>query len=146
MKSGYLELPSEHDASAGPGTGRVIQWHKIWELRVIPKIHFSLWKFLHDILPSNINLVSRFVDVNSMCVRCGDQIESTEHVFKECWWVAEVWKFYSVKMQLSEGSIVDWVESERCRLQEEEFCMFITFLWFICYARNVRIFEVRHMW
>lgn len=47
------------------------------------KISDFMWKALHGILPSCLNLISRYVNVDPECKRCGDPIESTEHALRD---------------------------------------------------------------
>ncbi|KAL8531854.1 hypothetical protein ACS0TY_008453 [Phlomoides rotata] len=63
----------------------------MWALDVVPKIKYFLWRLLHGILPASINLVSRFVDVGLICWRCGREIETAEHVFRDCEWSSAFW-------------------------------------------------------
>lgn len=66
---GYFDA-SESEISVVTGTGDITHQHKNWTLRV-PKIRVFLWKILHAIIPTKINLISMFVDVDPFCLRCG---------------------------------------------------------------------------
>lgn len=56
-RSGYFDvLRSENEATG--------YWSKIWKLPVIPKVQYFIWRVMHGILPTCINLVSRFVDIS----------------------------------------------------------------------------------
>ncbi|KAL8504539.1 hypothetical protein ACS0TY_015920 [Phlomoides rotata] len=45
----------------------------------------------HGILPSDINLVGRFVDIDPMCSHCGNEIETIEHALCYCEDIRRVW-------------------------------------------------------
>lgn len=59
-------------------------------LRVIPHILIFLWKKLNVIIPTKINLIGRFIDVDPSCVRCGMEVETAERVFRDYEWVRKV--------------------------------------------------------
>lgn len=64
------------------------RWKWVWGLDVTPMVQLFTWRNLHGIIPSNLNLITRYVNIEPACKRCGDLIESTEHAVRDCpWWV-----------------------------------------------------------
>lgn len=61
-------------------------------MEVPARIRLFLWKLAHGILPTNMNLMCKFVDVNSFCRRYGDDLESMEHALRNCPWISGVWQ------------------------------------------------------
>lgn len=101
-----------------------------------------MWKVLHAILPTCINLVGRFVDVDPMCKRCGVDIESTEHALRDCAWVRQFWENKAlVQGSAMGGSLEEWVVASLSALPEEEQCLFATMLWFLWYLQNQLYFN-----
>lgn len=60
-------------------------WKKIWDLNVISKVQHFMWKVVHGILPTCINLISHFVDVSQFCKHCEQEIETGEHALLDCY-------------------------------------------------------------
>lgn len=84
---------------------------------MIPKIQHFMWRIMHGILPTCINLVSRFVDVSPFCKRCGDKIETIEHALRDCPWVREFWDNISgvgplVWDEMGVGRVMNQVDDE----------------------------------
>lgn len=98
-------------------------------MNIIPKIHHFLWKVLHAILPTCINFVGRFVDVD-ICARGRGVVESAEHALWDCiFFVREFWEQKSpVRGAASCGPLEEWVVALLSSLSEEEQCLFATML------------------
>lgn len=56
-----------------------------------------------------INLVSRFVDVDLMCMRCADETETVEHALRECHWARELWHQIGLPIIFSDVVIPVWL-------------------------------------
>lgn len=108
---------------------------------MVLKIKFFLWKALHEIILTKINLVDRFVDVDPFCLRCGVDVESTEHVFRDCVFAKKVWELSSVGFSFNHLSLEKWICKGMTELDNESFCMFATTLWVLWFARNVMVFQ-----
>ncbi|KAL9678100.1 hypothetical protein QQ045_015939 [Rhodiola kirilowii] len=66
-------------------------WKIIWRLRVQPKVKIFARRLYYDYLPSARNLLKRGCEVQSICLLCGMQGESTVHTILECWWAKIFW-------------------------------------------------------
>lgn len=90
VKTGYEEWIKRGGLAYNNGDGEAgLRWRWVWQLDSIPKIKVFCWQLLHDILSSRINLIGRFIDVDPFCVRCGTELETSEHALQDCIWVRE---------------------------------------------------------
>lgn len=120
-------------------------WMKVWKLDVIPKIQHFMWRVLHGILPSCINLVGRFVDVSPFCKRCGDELETTEHALRDCGWVRQFWENEALfRPTTMDGSMEEWVGEVMQQSTREQVAMFATSLWYLWFWRNQLQFSGRY--
>lgn len=72
-----------------------------------------VWRACLDSLPTRLNLSKRCVMSYEMCVVYGGQIESTEHVFRECSLARAMW-FCSLGIIVDTGhhlSLLHWLEN-----------------------------------
>ena len=53
----------------------------IWKLDVMPKIKIFLWQNLHNALPTRGTLFRRGMNIDPACPICGDDIETSDHLF-----------------------------------------------------------------
>ncbi|KAL8527961.1 hypothetical protein ACS0TY_005683 [Phlomoides rotata] len=83
VTSGYKDALSLDDSPTDGSEDRKL-WDLVWKLQVIPKIKFFIWKVLHNILSTSLNLTYRFVDVVPLCKHCEIDIESAEHALRDC--------------------------------------------------------------
>lgn len=61
-----------------------------WVALVPKKVNLFVWRLLRDCIPSFINLFARGIDtVTVRCLQCQDGIETTKHIFKNCYLVSE---------------------------------------------------------
>ncbi|KAL8475516.1 hypothetical protein ACS0TY_028246 [Phlomoides rotata] len=137
VRSGY------HDALTGLGAGYVDGdvWRRVWGLNVIPKIRVFIWRVLHDILPMSINLTCRFVDVDTLCSRCGVEVESAEHALRDCSWVHAYWSSTSFGPLLTNEQLHAWVKRSLFSLDDERQCLLATTMWLIWSERNNWLFR-----
>ncbi|KAL9666794.1 hypothetical protein QQ045_001135 [Rhodiola kirilowii] len=57
---------------------------------------------------------ARGCEVEKKCQRCGYKLESTSHIFLECWWSVEFWRLLmegvsQINIRLSFSSVEEWV-------------------------------------
>ncbi|KAL8483316.1 hypothetical protein ACS0TY_026124 [Phlomoides rotata] len=143
-RPGYVDgTSSEEGADLG---GNTVCWSLIWELDVPPKVRFIMWKLVHGILPTSINLLCRFVDVDPLCCRCGRNIETEEHLFHTCAWVASFWESNTGDFMQFTGTdggrpVPAWVlESLAAIPDSENRAVFAVQLWNIWFSINQLIF------
>lgn len=93
---------------------------------ITPKVRLLLWRILHGIVPTCLNLISRFVNVPPECKYCGDPIESNEHAFRDCPRSAECWNLFSFGEMgpLVKENIESWVWRIGRGLSKADQCFF----------------------
>ncbi|XP_057792367.1 uncharacterized protein LOC131009155 [Salvia miltiorrhiza] len=146
VKSGYnlaIELKQREEASSSNSLNSLSSW--IWGLDVIPKVKLFLWKCMVNALPTSNMLRRRGIDVEVICRRCGEKVETVEHALRDCVWVRMLWAMSPLRIQLNtqgdNGSIVDWFE-KFCRGPPKEAQALVASLsWSIWYARNLLFFQ-----
>lgn len=119
------------------------RWRWVWRLNVAPKIRVFAWRLFYDILPSRVNLISRHVDVEPFCPRCGSEIETMEHALRDCQWVHDFWELVPALgvAAASEESLYDWVYRIATSFRHDLQSLFLTYLWNLWFARNNLIFQ-----
>ncbi|KAK7832800.1 putative ribonuclease h protein [Quercus suber] len=88
-------------------------WKELWKLKVHPRLKNSLWKMAWEILPTTSVLNSRFSLSSLNCYLCNNAVESLEHIFLHCDWVAQMWFTGPWPLNMSHMhnvSIIDWVK------------------------------------
>ena len=58
-----------------------IIWKSIWMAKVIPKVRIFMWRLIHNIVPTVQNLRRKGLQLVNRCCVCGQEGESTFHVF-----------------------------------------------------------------
>lgn len=59
-------------------------WKKLWKMKVPNKIRFFCWRALNEIIPSNIKLKKRGIEITPTCPLCKCYPESTNHALLTC--------------------------------------------------------------
>lgn len=116
----------------------------MWRLDVLPKTKVFGWRLLPDVLPLRINLISSFIDVDPICVQCGEDVETSEHVLQDCSWDPEFWERNCMTVEVRLPAAVEllhpWVARLMDTLKAEEQALFTTLLWCLWFAYNDLIF------
>lgn len=111
---------------------------------MIPKVKFFLWRILTNSLPTKVALVKGTIDIDPVCQRFGEDVETMEHVLRDCRWGKFFWKASMIRLTVNTSTLVtmaQWIE-DLCKPQEAEFqAVFTTLLWIIWFARNMLIFQ-----
>ncbi|KAL8479509.1 hypothetical protein ACS0TY_026418 [Phlomoides rotata] len=140
VRSGYTDgMMAEVDV--GDVNIDAYRWSTVWELDTIPKIRMFVWRLLHGILPTALNLTCRFIDVDPICARCGVELETAEHALRDCRWVCEVWESTEFAGCLTMDPLQVWVWGLLGTLPLESMSLFTTFLWMLWWGRNELIFR-----
>ncbi|XP_057803560.1 uncharacterized protein LOC131018883 [Salvia miltiorrhiza] len=153
VKSGYLLACSLRDrAEASSSTADDSLWHWIWGLEVLPKIKLFMWKCLAGAIPTAKALISRSIDVDPFCRRCGNALETVEHVLRDCPWASFVWETSPLRLQPAPASgfcsTADWFDSIRQIPHGEAHKTFANLAWAIWFSRNLLVFqnkEISHL-
>lgn len=69
VKSGYIELMRSSNRAYVDNTAlNCERWRWEWKLCVTPKVRLFMWRVLQGIIPTNVNLITRFVNVEPDCM------------------------------------------------------------------------------
>ena len=76
----------------------------IWKLNVPQKIKHFWWRSLHNALPTADNLRKRKIHADDTCQRCGESIETINHLLFECRISREIWE--QAMFQATSGNFI----------------------------------------
>ncbi|XP_074318484.1 uncharacterized protein LOC141655297 [Silene latifolia] len=113
VKSGYSLLWSESSAARCIRSFvHTFPWKQVWRKEIPPKISIMLWRLAHNIMPTNDNLISKYVPVDSMCTLCHSSPETEEHLFRSCEAAQHVWNASALGINAIANpsiSFISWV-------------------------------------
>ncbi|KAG7539923.1 Reverse transcriptase zinc-binding domain [Arabidopsis thaliana x Arabidopsis arenosa] len=122
----YLWKPDNHAPSNIFSTARTwtainpdgvtVPWHKsVWFNDHIPKHAFIAWVVAWNRLHTRDRLRSWGLSISPACVLCNSGLESRNHLFFDCDFSTEVWRYFTSRANLSPpSSFVDcllWINS-----------------------------------
>ncbi|XP_057791239.1 uncharacterized protein LOC131008372 [Salvia miltiorrhiza] len=112
-------------------------------------VKLFLWKCLSGAVPTAQGLRSRSIDVDPLCRRCGEEIESVEHVLRDCKWAGFLWEVSPLRIIPNflerHRQISDWFEVIRSFPIKELHESFANIAWSIWYARNMFMFQNKEL-
>ncbi|XP_022040593.1 uncharacterized protein LOC110943145 [Helianthus annuus] len=126
------------------------QYVFIWNGWVPKKVGFLAWRAELDRLPTRCALVRRNINVEShLCPLCGDEPESTEHLFLSCGFVQSVWAVIAQWCKLPNAfvfSIRDILDMDvhtpgSAKLKKALYAVCLTSLWCVWKVRNETVFN-----
>ncbi|CAA7049602.1 unnamed protein product [Microthlaspi erraticum] len=123
-----------------------VVWHKsVWFVNHIPKHAFHLWVTVQDRLPTRDRLSRWGLDVPEVCLLCGTDLESRDHLLFLCSYSAQVWSSFFSHRSLSPPSsfvdIVSWIRSNNLPPKLKLICklIFQAAVYYIWKERNARL-------
>lgn len=113
----------------------------IWKLKVPPKVRNFLWRLGRNCIPTRDVLISRGLEVPSLCPFCGEFEETNLHLFADCITASAVWSALSVPQLLAhEAATTDsfhsWFFSVLQQLQGDLRVVWAMNMWSIWSSRN----------
>ncbi|OMO49773.1 hypothetical protein COLO4_38392 [Corchorus olitorius] len=66
-------------------------WKVIWSIKAASKVKVFLWRMCRHALATNEELWKRKCKDEPICVLCGEDVESVEHLILLCPWTRQVW-------------------------------------------------------
>nr|KYP53060.1 hypothetical protein KK1_025062 [Cajanus cajan] len=130
-----------------------IPLHRFIWCRLVPyKVSCFVWRVLLDRFPSKFNLVKRHVLINSdsSCVWCQYRMETSSHLFFECYFAYHVWMlslewcgFTSVLLNSFIAHFDQFLGLPLCpsKMRYRWAVIWLTVIWSIWLARNALIFS-----
>lgn len=144
LKSAYhLACHPFSDNSCVPEAG--FSW--IWKSLCQPRKKNFMWKVAHLALPTAYVLSQRGIHISSVCVLCGDQPETLNHVFQECSMSNLVWEALRPGFKLFPSADFNlWLKlnascSSILPNDIPHGTFFIYCMWYIWMARNTKCFQ-----
>lgn len=64
---------------------------KLWVAKVLEKMKFTIWRFLHNYVPTKVDLFQFRLGSDRMCPRCGGGPETLLHAYRDCLELLELW-------------------------------------------------------
>lgn len=118
------------------------------ELKVAPKVKMFIWKCLKGILPVGERLLTRHINVDPKCKRCGS-LESINYLLFHCPFAREVWRLSPFVESFDVSGLTDlradWseVHGQKCLPAPGIIATPLVpwLLWSLWKARNKYVFE-----
>ncbi|OMO54212.1 Endonuclease/exonuclease/phosphatase [Corchorus olitorius] len=123
-------------------------WRKVWGLKSVPKVRNFIWRACKNIISTRENLVRRRHGRDSSCLRCGEEVESLEHIMFFCPFAQATWKLshfsYSPRRE-GFTSFKNWWDKVACTFADFGSFSSISLISYLCWniwkARNAFLFE-----
>lgn len=68
-------------------------WKQVWDPMGLPKVNFFFWTLMHKKNLTRENLIKRGIVGPNRCPLCCSAIETMDHMFVDCPFAQEAWKF-----------------------------------------------------
>ena len=114
----------------------------------MPKIKIFLWQICHNALPVRGTSLRRGCRVDSQCPICLGDIETIDHLFRQCPSTYSVWELAAqyqwIPQQVQMNHTQDWIQSfgTLTNICNDKFLQRISFLlWSIWKAKNAVLFQ-----
>jgi hypothetical protein len=75
-------------------------WKALWKITAPGKMKIHVWRFVHDCLPSGVQLRKRQVPETGPCIFCG-RMESSAHALLTCQFARVVWREVKQRIHLT---------------------------------------------
>lgn len=98
-------------SSSSSNFAREKLWKKLWSACVPGKVKICVWFACLGSLPTHSNLIKRRVAIEDSCMFYGTQVESTEHIFRDCSLTMAIW-FRSLGLRVDTGNrspLLQWL-------------------------------------
>jgi ribonuclease HI len=93
VRSAYFLEVEKNEAQRGETSRPVkgILWKECWNMKVPNVVKLFLWKALHNLLPTRVNLAKKGVITDTLCPICAMDEETVLHVLWSCPASVDVW-------------------------------------------------------
>ncbi|KAL9308986.1 putative RNA-directed DNA polymerase [Arabidopsis thaliana] len=152
VKSAYWlanQLNWNHTIQAPPGNTDIKA--KVWKLKTAPKIKHFLWKLLSEALATGDNLRRRHINNHSLCYRCCQEEETTQHLFFDCFFAQQVWRALGIPHQIltTMGTDINTrmetiLSSILAKEHPQFFHLAIWIIWRLWKSRNKLVFQQKN--
>jgi hypothetical protein len=93
----------ERSKAGGLNSGWVANeklWKALWKITAPGKMKIHVWRFVHDCLPSGVQLRKHQVPETGPCIFCG-RMESSAHALLTCQFARVVWREVKQRIHLT---------------------------------------------
>uniref|UniRef100_A0A803P267 Reverse transcriptase domain-containing protein n=1 Tax=Cannabis sativa TaxID=3483 RepID=A0A803P267_CANSA len=73
-------------------------WNELWRLKIPPKIKNLIWRRRTNCLPTKVQLITKRVQVDSLCPVCDSHNETIMHVLAFCPIAAQCWEKAAIRI------------------------------------------------
>ncbi|XP_073033022.1 uncharacterized protein [Primulina eburnea] len=114
-------------------------WKFLWALSIPPKVRIFWWRTLHNIIPTEVNLLAHHVPVSGHCRLCNYGRDTTEHALFWCPRTKACWKgtrFKTLLKKALRSDILDiflWLKEQ---LNRQDFECFAVHTWAVWFERQ----------
>ncbi|KAM6577068.1 hypothetical protein CsatB_028905 [Cannabis sativa] len=117
-------------------------WNELWRLKIPPKIKNLIWRGGTNCLSTKVQLITKRVDVDSLCPVCGLHNETIMHALVYCSTASQYWEKAAIQLPLQQGtSFVDWCVTVFNTATVETRKLFCTLCWALWSARNDKVWK-----
>ncbi|KAK6162266.1 hypothetical protein DH2020_002107 [Rehmannia glutinosa] len=92
---------------------------------------------------------SRGIEVDTVCTRCGLEMETVGHALRDCPWSELLWAISPLRLSLPavdlRGSLADWIENFKKQGNAEGAELFAMNLWGVWWARKHLVFNGKNL-
>lgn len=72
-------------------------WRRMWKMQVKEKLKHFVWRCYHNILPTNLQLDMKGIQIDTTCPMCVEGEENLEHLLFNCSRAQVIWKIAPVQ-------------------------------------------------
>ncbi|CAN1325525.1 LINE-1 reverse transcriptase homolog [Linum perenne] len=119
------------------------EWRWLWQLSIPSKIKLFLWKCCTNTIPTMKNLHKRNCCPSPVCVCCGQNDESAEHMLFECSGLGQLWEEAFPGKEKPNGgmSFIAWLKSIKEEPLQQNTMKYIGYCWTKWKMRNDIVFN-----
>jgi len=115
------------------------RWARIWTASAIARVKNLCWRACRDALPPCVNLFKRGVEIDVFCPVCGNDYETTTHIFLDCDLAVEYWSKSPFRFGTRDRTELDfgaWCHDTIKLLDKDQCGLLATLLWGLWLIRN----------
>ncbi|XP_060960728.1 uncharacterized protein LOC133031275 [Cannabis sativa] len=140
VKSAYAMLQLQKTSRSGENNSGF--WHKLWHLKIPPKVTNFMWRVVSDALPTCLQLVTKCVSISPTCPVCQLHAETPSHVLLNCPLALSCWhKVDLIPLADSQGTIGHWLYSVFANYDDDVICRVVMICWALWKARNTLVWD-----
>lgn len=114
---------------------------KLWDLQLPSKITITIWRISWNYFLSLANLSYKKVTANDRCSRCSLREEDSNHIFRQCPAISEIWQSINLSWAIIHMNQIfwewlTWVFEMSTKEQCQIFCCAPWFIWKLYYRKS----------